>query len=135
MQLPRGNGLTNYRGPFQAFQRFHRFPSASLRTGASFKTLQTKVRSRFNGSKFKGNPVGVQNVQAVQPQPEADQPLAELLHAPFKSFWGTSTFPEFSKRQNEKRRLYRSEGSFLTRTPIFSSLCSGGAISWGEGGK
>jgi hypothetical protein len=27
----------------------------------------------------------VQNVQAVQPQPEADQPLAELLPAPFNS--------------------------------------------------
>jgi hypothetical protein len=27
----------------------------------------------------------VQNVQTVQPQPEANQPLAELLHAPFNS--------------------------------------------------
>jgi hypothetical protein len=31
-------------------------------------------------------PMPVQAVQIVQPQPAADQPLAELLHAPFKTF-------------------------------------------------
>jgi hypothetical protein len=39
------------------------------------------VRSRFNINEL------VQIVQAVQSQPEADQPLAELLHASFKSLW------------------------------------------------
>jgi hypothetical protein len=31
----------------------------------------------------------VPNVQVVQPQPEADQPLAEHLHARFKAFGGS----------------------------------------------
>ena len=37
-------------------------------------------------------------VQTVQPQPEADQPLAELLPAPFKSFKGGSRFKKFKLR-------------------------------------
>jgi hypothetical protein len=38
----------------------------------------------------------VQIVQVVQPQPEADQPLAELLHAPFKAFTAP---PALSEKQ------------------------------------
>jgi len=50
--------------------------------------------------------VPVPIVPAVQPQPEADQPLAELLHAPFKTLQAVAGFKVQNKLAVVKLKLW-----------------------------